>query len=137
MATLKKKPTGKTKIAPDELAEAVKELSNLRHRSKMLTEQVKEQQETVLALMEKGEVDTYKVKVGNKMLTATRMQNTSLVYDQKSLKKRLGSKLWDKITTKSLDKAKLEAFIASGEVKAADVAACAEEKKTAPFIKVT
>ena len=53
------------------------------------------------------------------------------------LKTKLGAQMWNKVTTRSLDRGKLDAFIASGEVDAMTVAAASSELPNRPFLKIT
>lgn len=68
---------------------------------------------------------------------ATRVQATSLVIDESQLKKSLGATMWNKITRRVLDSAKLEDAIAEGKVDPVDVAQASSENKNAPYVKVT
>lgn len=120
-----------------ELDTMIADLHDLRAEAKALGIQIGEKQADVLVQMDKQGIKSHKVKVGKTILTATKQQNHTLVYDEDKLRKRLGSALWNKITTRVLDKKKLEAFVASGEIPVTTLAACSEEKPSSPFVKVT
>lgn len=112
--------------------EAVTTLDSLRTDKKRLDENIKEVQESLLTVMEACDIKQW--KVGD--LKASRVQASSVVTDEGKLKSRLGVSLWTKVSTRRLDKKKLDAFIASGEIDPKDVAACSTEKTNAPFIRI-
>jgi regulator of replication initiation timing len=124
-------------VSPSELDVMIVDLKDMRDEVKGLEIQIKEKQADVLIVMDKQGLKSHKVKIGKKVLTAVRQQNHTLVYDEDKLRKRLGASLWNKITTRVLDKKKLEAFVASGEISTTVLAACSEEKPSNPFVKVT
>lgn len=68
---------------------------------------------------------------------ATKIEASSLVFDQPQLKKALGAKVWNKVTTRILDTTKLEDQIAEGRIDPVTVAECSTEKFNKPYIKVT
>jgi hypothetical protein len=70
-------------------------------------------------------------------IKATIVAGSRIVCDESALKKRLGVRMWDRVTMKKLDKAKLEEAIAQGEVDATIVAACSEEVPNKVYVKPT
>jgi hypothetical protein len=68
---------------------------------------------------------------------ATIVESSSAVIDQKKLQKSIGSLLWNKVTTRILDKGKLEAFMKSGEISPETVAQCTDLKERTPSLRVT
>ena len=137
--TTGKRPSKRAKKAEVIIAldGAILSLKDKRDAAKTLAGEISEAQVEVLDLFDQLGILSHSVTSGNKTYKASRQQNTSLVYDETKLRKRLGAALWNKITTRTLDKKKLEAFVASKEVKVADLAACSTEKESAPFVKVT
>lgn len=135
ISTTNKKPVDSEASA--ELDNLILDLRKMRDKQKVLTTDIAELQQTILDQMDRQGIKSRRFKVGDKYVTASRRQNTSLVYDEKKLKKRLGAALWNKVTTRALDKKKLEAFVASGEVKPSWLAEASEEKQTKPFINIT
>ena len=67
----------------------------------------------------------------------TLIEGTRIVIDEAALKKRLGAGMWDKITKQVIDKEKLEARIAVGDIPATAVAVCSEEFPNKPYVRVT
>lgn len=120
------------------LDEKIVRLDDLRGQVKGLNADIAELQEEVLEDMASLGLNSRTVRQPNgKPLKATRMQNTSLVFNEPALRKRLGSVLWNKVSTRSLDKRKLEQQIAEGNIAAQILAECSEEKTTKPFVKVS
>lgn len=70
-------------------------------------------------------------------VTGTLVQPTSLIIDETKLKKRVGAKVWRKITKPILDREKLETAIAEGLVTPQTVAACSSEEPKSPYIRIT
>lgn len=102
-----------------------------------LQEDVKGHQERVVEALQNTKTKSHKVEINGQAWGVTLVEGTSVVLDEGKLKKRIGAALWNKITTRSLDKKKLEAFIASGEIKSTDVAACSDLIPKTPFTKIT
>lgn len=68
---------------------------------------------------------------------ATLMKQSEYRFDEPGLKKALGARVWNKLTVAKLDKKKLEAAMANGDVDPVVVAAYAAEKESAPYIRLT
>ncbi len=95
-------------------------------------------QQRIVATLDSLEVKTHEVEVkGGRSIKATRSQSNRTVIDETGLKKSLGETLWNKVSSRVLDKKKLEAFIASGEVSATAVAKCSTENEGKPYIRIT
>lgn len=62
---------------------------------------------------------------------------TTAVLDEPGLASALGKSMWDKVTTKSLDKNKLDAFVKSGEINPDVVAEHTELIERNPSLRVT
>lgn len=72
-----------------------------------------------------------------RVLRVTRVQNTTMVINEPALKSKVDAATWNKVTTRVLDRKKLEAYIASSEVDPMIVSVCSTEKQSAPFIKIS
>src|SRR5215471_2163300 len=88
------------------------------------------------ALMAEWGINTASYEVDGVKITGTLVQGSSLHFDEARLKRALGAKLWDSITTRTLDKAKLEDAIAKGYVDATVVAQCSVETPRRPYITI-
>lgn len=133
-----KKATSPKKKAADVIDELIMDLKEKRETVKTLNQEIKQEQDDLLDAMDKIGIDSRTIRTPDgKTFQATRIQATSIIIDEPKLKKRLGLALWNRVSTRTLDKKKLEAYIASGEVKASIVAECSIDKTSAPFVKVT
>lgn len=68
-------------------------------------------------------------------ITATVIRGSRLIIDEDRLKKQLGATIWNKITQKVLDKQRLEAAIALGDIDPNTVAMVSEERQNKPYFK--
>lgn len=137
----KKLPTRKSKPKSEWLREAqqdIERLADIKADQSRLSDEAGELQTRILVALDRaGQASTSFDGANGRRLQATRVQGSSVLLDEEKLKKRLGAALWNKVTTRALDRKKLEALIGSGEVKTSDVAACSDEKPKAPYIKIT
>ena len=63
------------------------------------------------------------------------MQTETTKIDEEGLRKALGVKLWNKVTVKKVDKAKLTAIIADGEVSPELASGFLTVQKNKPYIR--
>lgn len=102
-------------------------------------------QKPLLELFSKAKTTSVTVKLnedevkqhGWRMITGTVVEGTTLTVNQERLKKLLGASRWRKVTTPTLDMAKLEAAVAEGLVTPEEVAECSDEVPKAAYIRVT
>lgn len=142
MGALKKTPKTKAEPLTDEakagLDAKVTSLKDMRLEAKGLEEDIKSTQAELLDAFRRHGITTWQVKEGRKKIAgATFQQQTREVVNQPKLKKRLGSKLWNKVTRRMLDDKLLAQAIKDGEVSAADVAACSDTVPNNPFIRTS
>jgi transcriptional regulator with AAA-type ATPase domain len=101
----------------------------------VLGDEVKELQTRLLELM--GTTKTVRVDMEDGTpVNVTVVRGTKVNIDENGLKKALGASMWDKVTTKSLDMKKLQAYIASGEIDPMVVANVSKETAIAPYVTV-
>lgn len=126
-----------TKRAPAIDATSVESLAktytDLRYERDSAAKQMEAVRDQILAEMEAGGVDsttagTYSVVVA---------RPTSAVLDEPGLSAELGTKMWDRVTTRSLDRNKLDAYIKSGEIDPETVAQYTEIIERNPSLRVT
>ena len=111
-------------------------LDEARREKDALDKRIKELQLQVLDKF--GDEKTVTVDADDgRTLKATRVQNVRVTIDDQALKSVVAPPLWNKITVRTLDKTKVEAFIGSGELDPAVVAQCSTETPSSPFIKIT
>lgn len=112
-------------------------LANLREQISALTEQKALVEETIMATMTKAGQKTATLTVAGATMKATVVAGQRVVIDEGKIKSALDPKTWKKVTRVVLDKDKLEAAVALGEVDTNTVAACSEVKDVKPYVKVT
>lgn len=133
------KPTksGPVKSNMEELDAMLTDLYDMRQQAKTLADDIEDVQEKALKEMESLGVTKRIVKTKDgRRLNASGQQSKTYALDEPRLKKRVGAKLWNKISTRRFDKRKGAAFIASGELTEAIVAECTTENPGKKFIKV-
>ena len=72
-----------------------------------------------------------------RQIKVTKVQGIRTIIDEGSLKSKLGAKMWNKVSTQVLDKKKLEAHIATGDIDPLLVADCSTEQTNKPYVKLT
>ena len=70
-------------------------------------------------------------------ITGTRVEGTTLIFDEARLRKALGQRGWNAVSTRTLDRSKLEAAVADGRVDPRTVAECSEERPKKAYIRLT
>lgn len=126
--------TKKKALTPDQKAALEKDielLGDIRKQEKMLKIQIHEVQDRVIALQPEKE---YITESGIK---STIVQKVKMTIFEDILKKKVGAAMWNKITTKALDRKKLDAFVASGEITSAVLAESSETNPESPYATIT
>ena len=113
----------------------ITELDALKREYADLKKQIDATQAAVIREM--GETKSLSVEVGERKIRATRVQSFQTVIDESALRHALGASGWTKVSTRILDRKKLEAQMAIGGVDALKVAQCSTEKPKAEFVKLT
>lgn len=117
------------------LQEDLKALAAAKERVKDWQDAVKEFEQLVIdGLKAAGQKS---VSANNGDLVGTLVEGSVIEIDPEGLKKALGPAMWKKVTKQVLDKEKLEAHIAIGDVDANVVAGVSKEKDRKPYVKVT
>ena len=124
-------------MARKSVASQVALLDQLKQDKKTLDSQIKEVEGWIIDHLDELGQKKISVDVSDRQITATKVQGTRTTIDENSLKRSLGEKLWLKVSTRILDKKKLEAYIASGEVDPLLVADCSTDSESAAYIKIT
>jgi len=114
------------------------DIEERRKAVKILNEEIKDRQDEAIVLMEDLHLDKHSTKLPNgDTARAALVKSSTTVLDEERLKKKVGVALWNKVTSRVLDKAKLDAYVKSGDIKATVIADCITEKPRSPFIKIT
>lgn len=124
-------------MATKKVTDKIALLDQLKQEREDIDEQIKEVQADIIAELDRIQEKTIVVEIDNRKVKATKVEGIRTTIDENTLKKSLGEKLWMKVSSRVLDKKKLEAHIASGEVDPIVVAESSTEKANAPYIKLT
>lgn len=124
-------------MATKKITDKIALLDNLKRERDDLDDQIKEVQADIIAELDRIQEKTLTVEIDSRKVKATKVEGVRTTIDENSLKRSLGEKLWMKVSSRVLDKKKLEAHIASGEVDPIVVAEASTEKEIAPYIKLT
>jgi hypothetical protein len=115
------------------LEEKIDNLAALRAQAKALDADIKDEQKVVLEGMDVLDIESHKTKAGN---VAQVVAPVKVTIDTAMLAKKLGARLWARVTTRKLDNALLEDAIARNIVKPVDLAQCSTEEPGTRYIKV-
>ncbi len=124
-------------MARKTIANQVALLDQLKQEKTDIAEKIKEVEAWLIDQLDEAGQKTLTVDVADRHVKVTKVQGTRTVIDENTLKRSLGEKLWMKVSTRVLDKKKLEAFIASGEIDPLVVADSSTETENAAYIKIT
>ena len=130
MTTLTRKPkppfTEEEELMLDRLAD-------IKTQIKELTEEERGLQSRILDAMARNGIKTFRTK----HVAGTFVQGTRLVYNEAKLAKRVGAKVWKKITTPVLDSKKISKALGDGLLSADDLSACSTEEPNKPYVRIT
>lgn len=125
------------KVIKKTIVAKIAELEQAKHEVAQLNDKIAQLQASIITQMDQMETKSVTVELEGRALKATKVQGVRIVIDEPSLKKKLGAKVWEHVTTRVLDKKKLEATIEMGEVDAMKVAECTTEVPNRPYIKLS
>lgn len=124
-------------MARKSTATKVAQLEALKYDRDQLDAQIKALQADIISDLDALQQKSITVDLEDRSIKATKVEPVRTVIDENSLKRTLGEKLWMKVSSRVLDKKKLEAHIASGEVDPLAVAECSTESPSAPYVKLS
>lgn len=144
MTTTAKKTIRKTVSKPrtkdatvQALDEVLIQLHDKRKTAKDLAEDISSLQDQAMPLLDQlGETKHVTTLPDGTKVRATKVEGHRTVIDEAKLKRKIGLSMWNKVTSRFLDRKKLDAYIASGEIKASIVADCTDEAPNKPYVKV-
>lgn len=119
------------------ISNRVARLQELKQERDAIDAEIKEMQQEVIDALDELNEKSISVDIEGRQVKATKVEPVRTTIDEASLKRALGEKSWMKVSTRILDKKKLEAFIATGEIDAMVVAECTTENPSSPYIKIT
>ncbi len=116
-------------------------LDQLRSEKELLDARIKDVQLEIIDRLDDLDQKSFSVpittKTGERLVKATKVQNHRTTIDEASLRSALPEKVWIMVTTRALDKKKLEAHMAAGDVDPIIVANASTETLSAPYIKIS
>ena len=95
----------------------------------------KDQQADLVQEFKDGGFKSHSVAADGMKVTGTLVEPERVKIDEERLKKAVGTEVWNRITSRTLDKKKLEALLALGEIDPNVVASCSETS-VSPYIKI-
>ena len=105
------------------LEQKITAFSELKARADDIKDSTSKLQSEILALMDELGPDSVVVVNDDEKLQVTKVVSSTTVVNEDQLKKLFGAKVWNKITTRKMDKSKLDVAIKEGEVSPVDLAA--------------
>jgi hypothetical protein len=130
------------RVTPDEvdaerLADVAREFATWKNMERQGETERKGVGSRLLPMMQELGIRIVKVKDFDEFRDATVSEKTrtNTQIDAARLKRALGARVYNKLTTRVLDEAKVEAAISKGEIDANTVASCMDEYET-PYLEV-
>ena len=134
MTLTKKVRTSEDRAAVSAALDAnIRDFDTAKAEADELAQRIKDLQSDILNGMDSLGVKTHTTDG----VQVTRVQNTSTVVDEPRFRKMLGTTLWNKVSTRKLDKGKLDSAIKEGIISPVDLADASNEKVGTPFIRLT
>lgn len=123
----------------DEIEGRVVRISDLRKRADDLKAVIDQEQSDLLDEMEEAGLSKVQATdaASGDVIQATVVKGEIVTTDDAKLRKRVGATIWNKITSRTLDKSLLEAAIKAGDVSDVDVASASSVRQRKPFVKIT
>ncbi|MGB4951017.1 MAG: hypothetical protein WBO55_10335 [Rhizobiaceae bacterium] len=123
----------KTAAQIEELTTMAEQYVELRRQRDFSAAEMSKLTPRMMAMMEELDID----ETENARVKVKKIEPTSTVTDQQKLEVRLGARMWNRITTRVLDKNKLDAYVKSGEIDPKVVVACQSTTDGTAYVKVS
>lgn len=123
----------------DRIAMLVIQANHLKTIAEEAERAFQEAQEEIVGIMEERgipSVSAFEESTGLQY-TGTLVQSETVEFDEAALRKALGARLWEQVTRQVVDRKKLEARIAIGDVTAKAVEKHTIRKPRRPYLKLT
>lgn len=134
------KRTAPAKLTAEQVADAiapdVERLVELKAQRSDLDDSIKTIESDIKGVFTKAGLKDTTVDLPDVTVKVQEVQGNTYSLDEKSLKKRLGAKLWKQVTTVVLDRNKLDAAIKAGEVDETLVAQCTITTPKKPYLRM-
>ena len=125
------------KVIKKSIVTKVLELEQAKRERERLDREIADLQEAIMTQLDGMGQKSLTVDLEDRNIKVTKVQGIRTIIDEISLKKKLGAKAWEHVSTRVLDKMKLEAHIATGEVDPLVVAECSTEQPNKPYLKLS
>lgn len=125
------------KVIKKSIVTKVLELEQAKRERERLDREIADLQEAIMTQLDGMGQKSLTVDLEDRNIKVTKVQGIRTIIDEISLKKKLGAKAWEHVSTRVLDKKKLEAHIATGEVDPLVVAECSTEQPNKPYLKLS
>lgn len=123
-------------VRKEQIAEEAHTYAELKYREREYEEKRKEKAKELLPLMQESQITKHKVDFDSEQDATVRVKERErLELDEDRLKKAIGAKAFNKLTTPVLDEAKVEAAIQLGDLDPNVVASCTSTSIT-PYLEV-
>lgn len=126
------------KITRKSISDKIVELDSVKREREALDARIATLQSQIIDHLDSSEIKSLTVEdPDGRQIKVTKVQGIRTIIDEGSLKSKLGAKMWNKVSTQVLDKKKLEAHIATGDIDPLLVADCSTEQTNKPYVKLT
>lgn len=125
-----------TEEEADELDVAIAELEQLKAVRDKAVKNYKDKEAAVIALLDAREEKSH-ISPFDGGWQATKVVGERITINEDALHSLVGDRLWDHVTTRKFDKAKLEHCVALGLINGSDVAECATVEQNSPYLRLT
>lgn len=112
------------------------EYQELKAKADEIQEALEAARDQLVTAMQKLGAKSTSVQLPDKLVKGTLIEVSRIVINEPALKKKIGAEMWNKVTKRVLDKPKLEAAMALGEVDPNTVASVSEEVPNKPYIRL-
>lgn len=118
------------------IEEKMVKIADLRKQNAANSAEITVLQDEIVEGLDGLGIKKHTTNVGGHLYSASLQQNTSRSVDEKRLKRKVGMSIWGQITSRVLDRKKLDAAVANGVVDPVDLADCITETPSKKFVKV-
>lgn len=121
----------------ERIKELILTLSDLKKDQDDIANDIKTVQGELCDLMSSNEIKTYDFETGPYEVKATYVSTTKTKVDEVSLKKAIGARTFNTLTTRKIDNGLLEKAIIDGKIDARIVSQSTAIVKSAPYVRIT
>lgn len=125
-----------TEEVADDLDLAIAELEQLKTARDKAIKRYKDVEARILELLDERQEKTHYSPFDGGW-QVTKVVGERVTIDEERLESRLGERMWDHVTKRVFDRAKLEHCVSLGLVSGDDVAECASIQQNSPYLRLT